>query len=74
MTCGYSLHGIRLQPPWHAVTASMTCGYSLYDIRLQEELSRSLDPLVLDAKLAEEGCEAPALADAVGCNRMSWRL
>lgn len=32
--------------------------------QLQEELSRSLDPLVLDAKLAEEGCEAPALADA----------
>ena len=26
--------------------------------QLQEELSRSLDPLVLEAKLEEEGCEA----------------
>jgi len=32
--------------------------------QLQEELSRSLDPLVLQAKLEEEGCEAPALSPA----------
>ena len=32
--------------------------------QLQEELSRSLDPLVLEAKLEEEGCEAPALSPA----------
>ena len=31
--------------------------------QLQDELSRSLDPLVLEAKLEEEGCEAPALLD-----------
>ena len=31
--------------------------------QLQDELARSLDPLVLQEKLEEEGCEAPALSE-----------
>ena len=33
--------------------------------RLQEELTRELDPLVLEAKLEEERCEAPALLEEI---------